>query len=224
MSLFIDVAARKSALSIAQVREVEKELRESGADVVFQLSLFSSTGDRDQNTSLWTLGKTDFFTKEIDAAVLEGQCRVAIHSAKDLPETFPEGISLIALTEGVDRRDALVLRDGETLSSLREGAEIGTSSPRRRDALLALRDDLIAVDIRGTVEKRLEKMDRGELDGVIVAEAALIRLGLTAKNRIYLPGETTPLQGQLAVVAKQEDQQMLHLFARIDSRCPVSSI
>lgn len=208
----ISVGARSSPLSIAQAREVEKEI-----GIPFDLLLYETTGDRDQNTSLWSLGKTNFFTKEIDEALLAGTCRIAIHSAKDLPDPLPEGLILIALTSGVDPRDALVLRKGETLASLPDGARIGTSSPRRAEALHSLRADLSPVDMRGTIQQRLALLEKGKVDGVIVAEAALVRLGLSP-NRLYLPGSTTPLQGKLAVLSRAGDEEMRVLFQAIDSR------
>jgi hydroxymethylbilane synthase len=209
----IPIGARTSSLSRAQVQEILTGLRSFHPNVSFEEHYFSSTGDLDQTTSLRVLDKTDFFTKEIDEAVLSGQCRLGIHSAKDLPSPLPKGIVLICLTKGVDTADVLVLREGETLCSLPSAACIATSSLRREETVKQLRQDLSFCDLRGTIEKRLSKLATGEADGVVVAEAALIRLGLTHLNRIRLPGTTTEGQGRLAVLAREGDKEMEELFS-----------
>ena len=151
--------------------------------------------------------------------LLQGRCRIAIHSAKDLPEPLPEGLALVAVTRGVDASDALVFRSGGGLAALPPGSRVGASSARREEAVLALRPDLRMVDIRGTIEKRLALLHERAIDALVVAEAALIRLGLTHLTRIALPGPTAPLQGQLAVVARSGDIDMERLFSLLDARC-----
>lgn len=214
----IHVLARRSPLSQVQVTEIEKELHQHFPMLCCQALWIDTPGDRDQETSIRPLERTDFFTKDIDEALLQGQGRVAVHSAKDLPDPLAEGLYLAALTEGVDASDSLVLPAGRSLESLPTGAKIGTSSERREDSVRLLRDDVSFVDIRGNIGQRLAMMDRGELHGVVVAEAALIRLGLTQRNRITLPGPTVPGQGQLAVVVRENDQEMIDLFALLDTR------
>jgi len=221
MPLSIEVAARSSLLSRAQVDEVLQEIRAHHPQLSFQTHWVETQGDRDLATSLRFLDKTDFFTREVDTLVRARQCRLSIHSAKDLPGQLPEGLHLIALTRGLDSRDALVLREGETLSHLPQGARIGTSSVRREKAIHALCADFLCTDVRGTIEKRLALLDNGALDGLIVAEAALLRLGLQRRNRVMLPGESAPLQGRLAILAREEDEEMKRLFAPIDTRALV---
>ena len=211
----IPVSARGSPLSRVQADEVLLELRRFHPAASFDPHWVETTGDKDQKTSLRTLGKTDFFTKEVDALVLDGACRISIHSAKDLPDPLPTGISLIALTRGVDPSDSLVFRTGETLPA---NGIVGTSCERRENNVRALYPQARCVDIRGKIEKRLEQLDAGLFDGVVMAEAALIRLGLTHRSRIPLPGETAPLQGQLAIVARTEDREMQRLFSPLDTR------
>lgn len=210
----IAVAARASPLSQAQVREVQLLL--PGVELV--PCLRATHGDLDLTTSLRTLDKTDFFTREVDDLLLSGSCRVAIHSAKDLPAKIPQGLSIVAITAGVDSSDSLVLRSGESLEQLPQGARIATSSQRREENVRQLRDDFKFIDIRGPIAQRLEKLHMHEADGVVVAEAALIRLRLTHLNRVLLPGETTPLQGQLAILARADDREMEALFAPLDTR------
>ncbi len=217
----ITVAARSSLLSQVQVNEVLKKIQHFLPEVEFDPTWVTTIGDHDQKTSLRDLGKTDFFTKEVDSLLLQELCQIAIHSAKDLPDPLPKGLSVVALTEGLDPSDSLVLRDSQTLDTLPKRAKVASSSLRRIELVKQLRSDLTFVDIRGTIEKRLKKLNDGEIDGVVIAEAALIRLGLTHLNRIRLEGETVPGQGQLAVIARSDNKQMRLLFSFIDSR-PVS--
>lgn len=214
----IVVGARNSPLSKVQVYEVLKELHLHHSHVTFHPIFMLSTGDKDQQTSLRTLDKTDFFTKEIDEMLLNRQCRIGIHSAKDLPHPLPQGLCLAALTQGLDPADALVMKPGITLETIRSGGIIATSSIRREEAVRKLRGDLNFIDLRGTIGQRLAKLDEGVADGVVVAEAALIRLGLTHLNRILIPGDTVPFQGQLAIISREDDIEIRDLFHPIDCR------
>lgn len=208
----ITVAARNSSLSKAQLEEVLAEFNRFYPDITFHPIYIQTVGDLDKKTSLRTLDKTDFFTQQIDRMQLAGQCRLAIHSAKDLPDPLPQGLVIVALTQGVDPSDSLILKEGETLETLPTGAKIATSSDRREQSVQQLRGDLNFVDIRGTIEERLAKLTEGEIEGLVVAEAALIRLKLTHLNRLTLPGETVPLQGKLAVIAREDDREIFDLF------------
>lgn len=214
----ISVGARTSPLATAQIKEVLELLHVHHPDVDFEIYPILTTGDLDKKTSLRLIGKTDFFTKEIDLKLLSKDFRIAIHSAKDLPEHIPEGLSIIALTRGLDSSDSLVMRQEDTIQTLKKGALIATSSLKREEAVKLLRPDLKFCDLRGTIEERLKKLSNGEADGVVVAEAALIRLKLKHLNRIRLPGKTTPLQGQLAIVARSDDLEMHSLFSCLDTR------
>ncbi len=213
----IEVAGRESPLSKAQIEEVFQELLQFHKNIIFENTFLKTTGDIDLTTSLKDLDKTDFFTKEIDELLLNKKCRIAIHSAKDLPKIIPEGLALIALTKGLDPSDSLVLKEGVTIDSLKNKAVIGTSSVKREEALKNLRPDFTFKDIRGQIMARLELLQNSAVDGVIIAEAALIRLKLEHLNRVKLNYETTPLQGRLAIVARDDDMEMKELFSCIDS-------
>lgn len=208
------VAARSSPLSQAQVKEVQALL----PHLSLKAHLVTTHGDQAKHISLRTLDKTDFFTKEVDQLVLDGVCDIAVHSAKDLPSPLPEGLKIVAITHGQDSSDSLVIKEGHTLASLPAGSLILTSSERREEAVKELRGDLTFGDIRGTIQERLKKLEEPDVGGVVIAEAALIRLGLTHLNRITLPGTTTPYQGQLAIMARQEDRKMETLFGGLDTR------
>jgi hydroxymethylbilane synthase len=200
----LKVGLRDSLLSRAQLSEFQAEL---GIEL---MPVFTSTrGDCDLKSSLRTLEKSDFFTDEIDRLVLSGQCDLGLHSAKDLPEPLPEGLVCAAVTRGLDPRDALVFRQ-----PLGPRAVVATSSLRRAEAVLQWRPDLCCVDIRGPVDARLAQLDAGNIDGLVVAEAALIRLGQTHRQRIYLDGYA-PLQGRLAAVIRHDNHPLAQLLQKV---------
>lgn len=217
-SKIIAVGARDSKLSRAQVQEVLEELRRFHPHVEFSYTWVKTRGDLDLTTSLRHLEKTDFFTREVDQLLLSKKCRIAIHSAKDLPDPLPQGIKLVALTRGVDPSDSLVLRSGFTLETLPLGARIATSSLRREEMLRKLRPDLSSVDVRGTIERRLQLLEEGHFEGLIIAEAALARLKLLNLSRLRLSWGSAPLQGRLAVLASHIDMEMAELFSSINSK------
>ena len=182
----LKIGARSSPLSRAQVEEFKLEF-----GIECEVVWVKTTGDIDKVTSLRTLDKTDFFTRELDQMLLRGEIDAAVHSAKDLPDPMPKGLWVAALSKGVDSRDSLVIK--------REPVRlVATSSVRREESVRQLYPDCQFVDLRGTIQERLEK----DVDGVVVAEAALIRLNLTHLNRVFLQGETTPGQGKLAIVCR----------------------
>lgn len=208
------VGARGSHLSKAQVDEVQQEIQAFFPHIRFVPVWVTTKGDLDKQTSLRHLEKTNFFTDEIDERQLKGEFRLSIHSAKDLPEPLHPELEVVAVTRGVDPADSLVVRQ----LPIPQGARIGTSSLRREEFLKAWRPDLQCVDIRGTIDERLKLLDKGQIDGVIMAEAALIRLGMTDRLRIPLDAPVAPLQGRLAVVARKNDIKMKQMFQKIDTR------
>lgn len=214
----IFVGARSSPLSQVQFIEVQKEFFLFHPKIQLIPIWHETTGDKDLKTSLRSLEKTDFFTRELDMALLEGKCRLAIHSAKDLPDPLPKGLKIIAITKGLTSADVLVFRASDTLYTLPPKSLICTSSLRREENVRKLRSDFLFADLRGTIGERLDKLNTGKADGVVVAEAALIRLNLTHLNRIELPGPTTPLQGKLALVAKEEDYEIEKLFTALNEK------
>jgi hydroxymethylbilane synthase len=218
MSLFpkkIQVGARDSLLSKAQVEEVLQAIQEHHPEIEFETFFLKTKGDKDQLSSLLHMGKSDFFTKELDDLLLNEQCRITIHSAKDLPEPLPKGLSLIACTKGQDPSDVLVLKKGE--KTLANSAKVGTSSLRRIENVRKVHKQAICVDIRGTIEKRLMLLEEGKVDALVLPTAALLRLKLHA-NTMPLPGEPCPLQGRLAILAREGDLEMKELFSPLDGQ------
>ena len=192
----IRIATRQSPLALKQAEEL---VRLAGI-TDYELVKLTSYGDRHKERSLMEEGLAqDFFTRELDEALLSGRADIAVHSAKDLPYPLPYGIEVIALTEGKDKTDSLVARDGLTLATLPKGSRVGTSSSQRKEELLRLRPDLVVVHIRGTIEERIAQVDSGTVDALIVATCALERLGLLHRRTEVLPFKTHPLQGNLAV-------------------------
>ncbi len=216
----IKVCARDSALSKAQVSEVLDEVQKFHANIFFQNHFIKTYGDLDLKTSLIDIDKTDFFTREVDQTILENLCDISIHSAKDLPNELNEDLEVVALTKGVCSRDCLVLRDGQNLCSLPRGAKIGTSSLRRISMIKSLREDLEVSDIRGDILSRLNQLNLGKFDGVVIANAALTRLKLSV-NKVLLEGETVSFQGQLAIIARKNREDLKRIFRPLDSRVKI---
>jgi len=212
----ITVGARPSPLSCAQVQELLCALRFHHPCIAFSHLWLQTQGDKDKSRSLRSMDKSNFFTKEIDEALLLGLCSIAIHSAKDLPDPIPQGLAVVAITKGVDPCDSLVLRCNQ--GELPSAPLIATSSQRREECVLKLFPSACFCDVRGTIEGRLEQLDQGLFDGVVIAEAALIRLRLLHRHRLALTGATAPLQGRLAIVAREEDLAMQQLFSCLDVR------
>ena len=210
----LKILSRASRLAQLQVAEVMDQL----PDAVYSLETINSYGDNHLDVSLLSNTKADIFTDAIDAALLNGKGDIAIHSAKDLPYPLASGLEVIALTKCLDNSDSLVSRHNELLKELKSGAKVGTSSPARRDALLALRPDLQVVSIRGTIEQRIAQVDNGTVDALIVATCALKRLGIQARAVEVLPFPAHPLQGNLAVVARRGSPCLRALFYPVDCR------
>lgn len=208
----IRVATRASRLARWQADRVGALI---GTDVEYVL--VTTTGDRDQVSDLHTIGGAGVFTKEVQQAVLDGRADVAVHSAKDLPPVTPTGLSLAAIPERGDVRDALV---GCRMAELPTGARIGTGSVRRRAQLAAARPDLTFGPLRGNIETRLRKRTEMGYDAVIVAYAALDRLGLGAEATDVLePQVLLPQvgQGALAVECRADDARTAARLRAIDN-------
>jgi hydroxymethylbilane synthase len=159
------------------------------------------------------------FTRDLERRLLEGQIDVAVHSFKDLPTAEVPGLTIGAVLPRADSRDCLITAAGETIDDLRFGARIGTSSPRRAAQLAARRIDFVAIPMRGNVDTRLERLRRGELDGVILAAAGLDRLGVPVEDAARLPFEImlpAPAQGALALQARSDDTHLLSTLAKLD--------
>lgn len=213
----IRVGTRRSALALAQASTVAEGLRAQGHAV--ELVPMRTEGDRLAGASLALVGGKGLFVREIEEALLRGTIDVAVHSLKDLPAVLPAGLCLAAFPRREDPRDVLVTRTGHSLMDLAVGAVVGTSSPRRRALVLAVRPDLVVVPLRGNVDTRLGKLANGACDAVILAAAGLRRLGVEPPHAVVLaPEEFIPAVGQgiIAVQARDDDEKTLAALAALD--------
>ena len=209
----ISAATRASALARWQTNHVAQLLREAGGPEVEPLFV-STAGDRDKTTPLHEIGGKGVFVKEVQAAVLDGRAQIAVHSAKDLPALTPDGLFICAVPARADHRDALV---GSTFADLPEGGTVGTGSIRRQVQVAAQRPDVELVEIRGNIDTRLGRV--GELDAVVMASAALDRLGIVPDvvERLEI-GTMVPQvgQGTLAIECRADDAETIAALALID--------
>ncbi len=215
------VGTRKSPLVLKQVEEVLSELRKFYPHIKVEIVGIDTYGDKDRKTPISEIEGTDFFTREIDIALLEDRIDFAVHSAKDLPDTLRKGLVIAAITESSDSYDALVSKYGYKLNELPKGAKIGTSSKRRKEQLKKYREDFEIIDIRGTIEERLEKLDNSDLDAIVIAGCALKRLGLENRITQRIPMDILkphPLQGSLAIVVREEDENLIRLLSVLGNK------
>ncbi|WP_420113633.1 hydroxymethylbilane synthase [Pseudactinotalea sp.] len=207
----IRLGTRASLLAQTQAGTVADALRARGIDV--EMVPMSSQGDTDR-ASLSSLGGTGVFAAALREALLAGECDAVVHSYKDLPTAPHPGLAVVATPERADHRD--VLCAAVPLAELPQEARVGTGSPRRRAQLLAAREDLHVVDIRGNVDTRLAMVSDGELDAVVLAAAGLARIGRDEPIADVFEWPTAPAQGALAVEARAEDTEMIEVLKQVD--------
>ena len=196
----VRIATRKSALALWQAEFVKAQLEHFHADVRVELVPMSTQGDIILDTPLAKIGGKGLFVKELEQAMLDGRADIAVHSMKDVPVEFPEGLAMHTICEREDPRDAFVSNNFANLSELPKGAVVGTSSLRRQCQIRALRPDLVIKDLRGNVNTRLAKLDDGQYDAIILAAAGLLRLKMDERIADYIEPEVSlPANGQGAV-------------------------
>ena len=214
----IVVGSRGSKLALIQTESVVAKLREINPRLKISISKLTPSGDRDKHTRLDRMGGVGAFVNELEEALLDGMIDLAVHSLKDLPtKVFPR-LYLAAVTERADPRDVLVSR-AKTLAELPPGSRIGTGSLRRATQLTSYRPDLKVCGIRGNIDTRLRKVSNGEMDGVILAAAAIKRLGWEAKVSEYLPVEhflPAVGQGALAIEMRLSDAKIAEIISPIN--------
>lgn len=196
----IRIATRKSALALWQAEHVKSRLEAAHPGLVVSLVPMVSRGDKLLDSPLSKIGGKGLFVKELETALLEHEADIAVHSMKDVPMDFPEGLGLYCICEREDPRDAFVSNRFASLAELPPGSIVGTSSLRRQTQLLAMRPDLQVRFLRGNVNTRLAKLDAGDYDAIILAAAGLIRLGFQARITSSLDIQhSLPAGGQGAV-------------------------
>jgi hydroxymethylbilane synthase len=222
----LTIGSRGSRLALWQAEWTRARLRELHPQVEVSIEIIKTSGDLMKTQPLAVIGGKGVFTKELEEALLDGRIDLAVHSLKDLPTVLPEGLTIAAITEREDVRDALVLRadlklDQPSIKNLPEGFVVGTSSPRRMSQLKFLRPDLSIKDLRGNVDTRLRKLDAGDYDAIILASAGLRRLGLA--ERISAPVDVEEMlpavgQGALGIETRCDDEEILKLLAPLNNQ------
>ena len=216
MKSTLRIATRKSPLALWQAEHVKARLMEAHKGLEVELVTFTTKGDKILDTPLAKIGGKGLFVKELETAILEGKADIAAHSIKDIPMEFPKGLFLATILEREEPCDAFVSNDFSSIQSLPENSVVGTCSLRRRSQLLSKRPDLKIKDLRGNVNSRLEKLDNGDYDAIILACAGLIRLDMEKriKQRIssswILPAVG---QGAVGLEAREGDEEILKLIS-----------
>mgnify|MGYP002130955031 FL=1 len=221
MSREIRIATRKSALALWQAEYVKARLEQAHPGLKVSLVPMVSRGDKLLDAPLAKIGGKGLFVKELETALLENEADIAVHSMKDVPMDFPEGLGLFCICEREDPRDAFVSNTYDSLDALPPGSVVGTSSLRRQAQLLARRPDLKIHFLRGNVNTRLAKLDAGEYDAIILAAAGLIRLGFEARIRASISvDDSLPAggQGAVGIECRSADSDVHALLAPLHHR------
>lgn len=215
MTQTVRIATRKSKLALWQAEHIQQRLETLHPELTVELLPMSTKGDIVLDTPLAKIGGKGLFVKELEVAMLEGRADIAVHSMKDLPVEFPEGLELHTICEREDPRDAFVSNQYKNLNELPEGAVVGTCSLRRRCQVMEQFPHLIIKDLRGNVQTRLRKLDEGEFDAIILAASGLIRLELGDRITSFIPVEQSlPANGQgaLGIECRSNDDAMKELL------------
>lgn len=201
--MLLKIGTRGSRLARAQWAEVKRSLGERDIEEV----IITTTGDTFLERPVYELGGYGAFVRELDTKVLQGEIDAAVHSMKDIPAGLPQGLVIAAVLPRASPFDLLITEEGASLDQLPPEAVVGTSSVRRRAQLLWHRPDLAIKTVRGNVETRLRKLEQGEYNGIILAEAGVKRLGLIVRGK-RLPFPPSPNQGAIAVTAKSNSPSL----------------
>ncbi|WP_427838850.1 hydroxymethylbilane synthase [Actinobacillus pleuropneumoniae] len=213
------IATRQSPLALWQANFVKDELEKRFPELSVELVTMVTKGDVILDTPLAKIGGKGLFVKELELALLENRADIAVHSMKDVPMAFPEGLGLAVICEREDPRDAFVSNKYQNLDELPAGAVVGTSSLRRQCQLMAKYPHLEVKSLRGNVGTRLSKLDNGEYDAIILASAGLIRLGMPERIRSFISVEQSlPAAGQGAVgiETRVNDERVLNYLATLN--------
>jgi hydroxymethylbilane synthase len=215
----IRIATRKSPLALWQAHYVKDALQAAHPGLQVELITMVTKGDIILDTPLAKVGGKGLFVKELEVAMLEGRADLAVHSMKDVPVDFPEGLGLVTICERDDPRDAFVSNHYATLDDLPQGAVVGTCSLRRQCQIKAARPDLVIKELRGNVGSRLAKLDAGNYDAIILAAAGLKRLNLPERIRHFIePEQSLPAvgQGAVGIECRLDDQRLITLLSPLN--------
>jgi len=219
MSNTLKIATRKSPLALWQAEEVARLLKKYHPDLRIELVTMTTQGDKILDTPLAKIGGKGLFVKELEIGMLEGIADIAVHSMKDVPMAFPEGLHLAVVLERENPRDAFVSNTYRSLSELPLNAKVGTCSLRRQTQLKEARPDIEILDLRGNVNTRLAKLDNGDYDAIILASAGLIRLGFEERiTDIISTEQSLPAigQGAIGIECRSDDEHINALLAPLN--------
>ncbi len=211
----VRIATRASPLAVWQAEYVAHRLQACHPGIGVELVRITTRGDQILDAPLAKIGGKGLFVKELEQAMLAGDADLAVHSMKDVPMELPEGMTLAVICEREDPHDAFVSKDYADLDSLPHGARVGTASLRRQAMVKARRPDIEVLTLRGNVQTRLSKLDRGDFHAILLAAAGLKRLELHARIRSILPPEVSlPAvgQGAVGIECREDDHELLALL------------
>jgi hydroxymethylbilane synthase len=216
MNKTLKIATRKSPLALWQAEHVKARLEHHHPGLNVELVKMTTKGDQILNSPLSKIGGKGLFIKELEVGMMEGVADIAVHSMKDVPYEIPPGFELGAILKRENPFDAFVSNNFDSINDLPQGAKVGTCSMRRIVQLKAIRPDLEILDLRGNVNTRLQKLDNGEYDAIILACAGLIRLKFEDRIKQQIPAEQSlPAvgQGAVGIEIRENDQEILDLIA-----------
>ncbi|WP_152208517.1 hydroxymethylbilane synthase [Marinobacter changyiensis] len=213
------IATRNSALALWQAEFIKSELERMHDHITVELLGIKTQGDKILDVPLAKIGGKGLFVKELEEAMLDGRADLAVHSMKDVPMMFPDGLGLVAICEREDPTDAFVSNNFKNVDALPRGAVVGTASLRRESQLRAYRPDLQIRTLRGNVNTRLAKLDAGNYDAIVLASSGLKRLGFDARVRYSMP-DTISLpavgQGALGIECRLDDHELVEMLAPLN--------
>jgi len=211
------IGTRGSPLSLAQTNWVISELKKKSPETEFEIVPIKTKGDTDARP-LFNINQKGIFEKEIDRAVAEKKVDFAVHSLKDVPAELPDDLIISCIPKRESANDVFISKGNHTLDKIKKGAIIGTSSLRRAVQVSRKRPDVIVKPIRGNIESRIKKIDDGNFDGVVLAEAGIGRLGLDVKFERLPISEfpPSPGQGALAIVSRRDNVKLIKLLSTIE--------
>ena len=215
----VRIATRQSPLALWQAEFVTAELKRHHPGIEVELVKMVTQGDKILDAPLAKVGGKGLFVKELETGMLEGIADIAVHSMKDVPVEFPEGLHLAVICEREDPRDAFVSNTYSRFEDLPQGAKVGTSSLRRQAQLLLARPDLEIISLRGNVNTRLRKLDEGQYDAIVLAAAGLIRLEMGDRIKEFLDtGLSLPAigQGAVGIECRSDDKRINDLIAPLN--------
>ena len=209
------IATRRSQLALWQSEYVKSLLQEHYPDMQIELQEFVTKGDKILDVPLAKIGGKGLFTKELEVAMLEGTAHLAVHSLKDVPTQFEDGLQLAAVTKRFDPRDALLSNKYSSIDDLPQGAVVGTTSLRRRMAIKMLRPDIVLKDLRGNINTRIAKLNAGEYDAIILAATGIQKLKIENEVKFFNPISTDlmiPSMGQATLgIETTNDPRVLEI-------------